>query len=74
MNECNAVIQDDPQDPDRLLSFKEACGLLNVGERMLWSMCNRRELPGLRVGRLWRFRRESLLAWVAERETKGGAA
>ncbi|MCW5769163.1 MAG: helix-turn-helix domain-containing protein [Phycisphaeraceae bacterium] len=59
-------------DPDRLLSFKEACEFLGIGERLAWSLCNRRELPGIRIGRLWRFRRSALVAWVAAREKRGG--
>lgn len=57
-------------DPDRLLTFAEMCEMLQIGERLAWSLCNRGELPGVRVGRLWRFRRSSLIAWIEARERK----
>lgn len=58
-------------DPERLLTFAEMCGMLQIGERLAWSLCNRGELPGVRVGRLWRFRRSTLIAWIEAREAKG---
>lgn len=58
-------------DPDRLLSFRQGCELLLIGERKGWSLCNCGELPHLRIGRLIRFRRSALIAWAEARERKG---
>lgn len=59
-----------PIDPDRLLTFKEAMELLNVGRQFLWQQCNAGKVPHLRLGRLIRFRRSSLLAWLADAEKR----
>lgn len=55
-------------DPGLLLTFKEGCGLLRISARLAWSLCNRGELPHLRIGRLIRFRRAALVAWMETRE------
>lgn len=57
-------------DPDTLLTFAEGRALLRIGRRLAWSLVNRGELPHLRVGRLIRFRRSTLLEWVEARERK----
>lgn len=59
-------------DADRLLTFRQGCDMLGIGVRLGWSMVNRGELPHLRVGRLIRFRRASLLDWIARQERKAG--
>ena len=59
-----------PIDPDRLLTFKEAMDLLNVGRQFLWQQCNAGKVPHLRLGRLIRFRRSSLLTWLADAEKR----
>lgn len=57
-------------DPDRLLNFREGCAFLKIGSRLGWSLCNRGDLPHLRIGRLIRFRRSALIAWAESRERK----
>ncbi|HYF14041.1 MAG TPA: helix-turn-helix domain-containing protein [Phycisphaerales bacterium] len=59
-------------EPD-VLTFAEACRFLRIGRQLAWQLVNRGELPGFRVGRLWRFRRSVLIDWMQERETNGGA-
>lgn len=59
-----------PLDPDRLLTFKEALVVLHIGRQLLWQLCNAGKVPHLRLGRLIRFRRSSLLAWLADAERK----
>ncbi len=59
-----------PIDPDRLLTFKEGLDLLQVGRQFLWQQCNAGKVPHIRLGRLIRFRRSSLLAWLADAERK----
>lgn len=61
-----------PIDPDRLLTFKEGMDLLQVGRQFLWQACNAGKVPHLRLGRLIRFRRSALLAWLADAERKEG--
>ena len=57
---------------ERLLTFDEGRRVLGIGARLCWSLVNRGDLPHLRVGRLIKFRRSSLDAWVAEQERKAG--
>lgn len=59
-------------DPDQLLTFEEGRQILCIGKRFLWSLVNRGDIPHLRVGRLIRFRRSSLVAWMAKAERKAG--
>lgn len=60
----------DLPDPDTLLTFKEGCGVLRICPRLAWTLVNSGELPHLRIGRLIRFRRAALVAWIADRERK----
>lgn len=53
---------------DRLLSADEAADLLQISPYQVRKWAREREIPALHLGRLWRFRRSSLLAWIAERE------
>lgn len=59
-----------PLDPDRLLTADEAGALLGIGRSLLWSLAARGELPSLHLGRLRRFRRSALLAWIEARERR----
>ena len=53
-----------PEDPDRLLTFKEGFAFLSIGERLCCSLVNRGEIPQLRVGSLIRFQRSALVSWI----------
>jgi excisionase family DNA binding protein len=50
-----------------LLSTSQVAKLLNIAQRTvcLWAECD--TLPGVKVGRQWRFRRDELLAWINTR-------
>jgi excisionase family DNA binding protein len=58
---------------DRLLDAAEVAELLNVPTRWVREHSRNGHLPSIRLGRYVRFRRASVLAWVAEQE-QGGAA
>ena len=53
-----------------LLSRKEAAAFLGVSHETLavWACLNRYELPYIRVGRLAKYRRSDLEAWLKARE------
>ena len=53
---------------DRLLDSAEAAILLNVSKRLVEDLARREELPHVPIGRFVRFRRETLLHWIEERE------
>ena len=50
------------------LNTKAVADWLGVSTRTvcLWAECN--ELPAIRVGKQWRFRRNQIIAWIASRE------
>jgi excisionase family DNA binding protein len=70
----NAIASADEHspDPEALLSFQQGCDLLGIGRRLCWALVNCGELPHLRVGRLIRFRRSSLIDWITARERRAG--
>jgi excisionase family DNA binding protein len=47
-----------------VLTASEAASLLRVGRNALYDGCARGEIPHRRVGRLLRFSRTALLAWL----------
>jgi excisionase family DNA binding protein len=49
---------------------KKAAELLGVSTWMLYELAKQRKVPHVRLGRMIRFRRTSLLAWLAEREAE----
>jgi excisionase family DNA binding protein len=53
-----------------LVDTKAVATWLGVSRRTvrLWAECS--ELPGIKVGRQWRFKREAIIAWLDEAEKK----
>jgi excisionase family DNA binding protein len=59
-----------------LLTVEEAAALLRVPVSWVYERTRRRSLdrlPGIRLGKYWRFRESDLLAWI-ERQRVGGRA
>ena len=54
--------------PSELLVTAEAAALLRIDERHVRRLVRSERLPHVRLGRQLLFRRESLLAWLRERE------
>lgn len=50
-----------------LLDSNEAAELLGIHPKTLQRMARRREVPGLQIGKLWRFRMSELNAWLREK-------
>lgn len=55
------------------LKTEEVLGCLKVTPRTLYRLIRAGELPAVRVGRQWRFRRSDLENWLAAREASGTA-
>lgn len=53
-----------PPDLPPVLNTEEAAGYLRIHPRTLTRMARDGEIPGLQIGRHWRFRRGDLDAWV----------
>ena len=49
-----------------ILNLQEASVFLQVGERTLLKLLREEHIPGRKIGREWRFSRESLLTWLSE--------
>lgn len=58
---------------DRLLTAREVADLLSVPEGWVREHTRNDHLPHVTLGRYKRYRREAVLAWIAEQEM-GGAA
>ncbi len=58
---------------DRLLQARDVAALLNVSPRWVKDKTRQGVLPVVRLGRFPRYRRSSILAWIADEE-RGGVA
>ena len=54
---------------DRWLSVEEIADYLGISRDTVYTWLNTRGLPGHRIGRLWKFKRDEVDAWV-----RGGGA
>ena len=66
-----------PPAPERWLSVDELAGYLGVKRDTVYKWIMRRRLPAHKAGRLWKFKRDEVDAWVksgaaAHEEEKGG--
>ena len=51
---------------EEVLDVEGAARLLGVGPRTIYNLVKTGKLPGLKVGRAWRFHRESILKWLVQ--------
>jgi excisionase family DNA binding protein len=56
--------------PSDILCAKQASKMLGCSAWMLYELCKDGRIPHIRLGRMLRFRRSSLLEWLAERESQ----
>jgi excisionase family DNA binding protein len=54
-----------------LLGSYEAAQLLKIHPKTLQRMARRRQIPGIQIGKLWRFRRSELNAWIEKIIARG---
>jgi excisionase family DNA binding protein len=59
------------QELEACLTTDEVLVYLKVTPRTIYRLIRTGELPALRVGRQWRFRRPDLDAWLARQAAKG---
>jgi excisionase family DNA binding protein len=52
------------QDFEACLTIDEVLGYLKVTSRTIYRLIRSGDLPAMRVGRQWRFRRQDLDAWI----------
>ncbi len=58
-------------DLSPFLTTEEAASYLRIHPRTLARKARLREIPGLQIGRQWRFRRADLDAWVDSKISSG---
>jgi excisionase family DNA binding protein len=50
-----------------VLSFKEACHILKLAKPTLYSYVRKGQIPAFKLGRSWKFHKDSLEQWMRER-------
>jgi len=49
-----------------ILTIDELAAYLKVAKSTLYKLCQERKVPGQKVGRHWRFRKETIDRWLDE--------
>src|ERR1700737_4126385 len=58
----------DPMESQHeVLTVKEICDLLQVHQSTIYKMVRQGKIPSFRIGSDWRFRRDRIMRWMAER-------
>ena len=52
----------------RAMTVREVASYLNVNEKTVYRLAQRRELPGFKVAGAWRFQRVDIDAWIEEQK------
>lgn len=56
---------------EAILTIPEVAELLRVAEKTVYSLAQKGELPAFKVGGQWRFSRNAIESWIAERTRSG---
>lgn len=59
------------QEPDSVMTIDDLASYLKLSKSTLYKLAVQGKLPGQKVGRHWRFHRESIDSWLKERSPKG---
>ena len=59
-----------PYDPPEVMNAVQAAQFLQIDEAVVTEMAEAGELPGRRLGDVWRFSRAALVAWLAKPERR----
>jgi excisionase family DNA binding protein len=51
------------------MTVRDVATYLNVNEKTVYRLAQRRELPGFKVAGAWRFRPEDIQEWVAAQKS-----
>lgn len=57
---------------DRLMTVQDVADVFQTSPDTVQAMARSGELPGLRIGRAWRFRTSAVEAWARAREAAAG--
>jgi excisionase family DNA binding protein len=56
-------------EDQEVLTVKDVCDLLRVHPSTLYKMIKEGKVPTFRIGSKWRFRKDAILRWMAEKST-----
>jgi excisionase family DNA binding protein len=59
-----------PYDPPEVMSSEQAALLLQIEEALVVELAEAGDLPGRKLGKVWRFSRAALVAWLSEPATR----
>ena len=54
--------------PDEILTLAEVAQLLKVGDKTVYTMAQRGEVPAFKVRGQWRFKRDDLNDWIEQQK------
>ena len=54
---------------DEILTLKEVAVYLKLAEKTAYRLAAEGKLPGFKVGGSWRFKRDDIVAWIADNTT-----
>ena len=57
-------------DTDEFWTAEEVSNYLRIPQSTIYKLAQDKVLPGFKVGKHWRFRRETILEWINTREGK----
>jgi len=60
-------------DTDEFWTAEEVSNYLRIPQSTIYKLAQDKVLPGFKVGKHWRFRRETILEWIKTREGKGSS-
>jgi excisionase family DNA binding protein len=53
-----------PSSEEALMDIKQVAAYLQINEATAYNWAQSGKLPGIKIGRIWRFRREDIEAWL----------
>jgi excisionase family DNA binding protein len=60
------------EEPERLLTPDDLAELLRVARAFIIKQSHTGKIPGIKIGKAWRFRRSTIDRWLAEIESSSG--
>jgi len=60
-------------DMDEFWTAEEVSNYLRIPQSTIYKLAQDKVLPGFKVGKHWRFRRETVLEWIKVKEENGSS-
>ena len=60
-------------DIDEFWTAEEVSAYLRIPQSTIYKLAQDKVLPGFKVGKRWRFRRETILEWIKVKEENGSS-